>query len=206
MSLHWRPVGPLPASVYWRRRAVVVGVPVLLLGLLRACGGDGGDQQLTQAEPSASPTRSAAAVPAAPAATRPASAAPAVGSCADAALEVTAAAERETYAKGETPRLVLTVKNTGTAPCRRALGQGAVELLVTSGSDRFWSSDDCAPGGDQGVTVLKPGEQRVQRVTWSGRRSAPGCGGSKAQAEPGTYRVSGRVGGKRVQGGVIRFR
>ncbi len=50
MPLHLRPVGPLPASVYWRRRAVAVAVVVLLLALLTRCGGEDtpGEEPLAQ--------------------------------------------------------------------------------------------------------------------------------------------------------------
>src|SRR3546814_1770186 len=51
----------------------------------------------------------------------------------------------------------------------------AVELVVFSGRDRIWSSDDCAPGGPKDVTTLAPGKPVSQRVTWNGRRSRPGC-------------------------------
>ena len=90
--------------------------------------------------------------------------------------------------------LRLAVRNAGTAPCVRPLGQGAVELTVLSGRDRIWSSDDCAPGGPAGPVVLRPQELRVITVTWSARRSRPGCPAGAEAIEPGTYRVVGRVG------------
>jgi hypothetical protein len=96
--------------------------------------------------------------------------------------------------------LTLTVKNTGTAPCRRALGPSAVELLITSGSDRIWSSDDCSPGGAAGEVVLQPGGTQAATVTWPGTRSAPGCPSARPAAQPGTYRITARVGDLHVPG------
>ena len=149
----------------------------------------------------ASPTASGSATPTA-SASAPATPTPTASGppCTDALLDVEAAAEQETYPTGASPGLELRVTNTGAAPCSLDLGQVAVELVVVSGADRIWSSDDCAPGGDADLTVLEPGAIEVSRVTWPGTRSRPGCDGARARALPGTYRVQARVGDLRVQG------
>ena len=207
MPLHWQPVGPLPAATYWKRRAGVLAAALLVLLLLVWAWPGGGDDTLEQsASPSPSASPSAMADPTADPSADPTadpSASPTAASdvCGDDVLEVTAAPDASSYAAGSAARLTLTVKNTGTVPCRRALGQGAVELVVTSGDDRIWSSDDCAPGGEQGEELLEPGGERTARATWSGTRSAPGCPEGQPAAQPGTYRVSGRVGELRVPGG-----
>lgn len=213
MVLHWRPVGPEPAPTYWQRRAVVVVALLLLVLFLRAVlTGSGGDQTVTAARPSptAGPSAAAPEPTAGPTADPTASVSPtaspgAAAACADAALEVTAAAERDSYPVGARPLLVLTVTNTGSVPCSRDLGQGAVELLVVSGADRIWSSDDCAPGGPVKQVVLAPDKPSVTRLTWAGRRSLPGCEGAKAQAVAGTYRVNARVGELGLDGSAFRF-
>lgn len=206
MALHWRPVGPLPASVYWRRRAVLLGGLVVLLLLLRSCGGDDPQRLTTDG---ATPTGSASA-PGRQAATgspqTPTAAPPAPTACPDAAVRVEARPEKAQYATGDAPRFVLTVRNTGATPCTRAIGQGAVELVVTSGADRIWSSDDCAPDGPMGPVLLKPGEERRRVVAWSGRRSKPGCDVASDPVPVGTYVVTGRAGTARGAGSVFRFR
>ena len=210
MALHWRPVGPEPASTYWQRRAVVATGLVLVLAVgssLLTGGGDDPDE-LAQAP---RPTPSATAASAAPTGSTSPTASPspspsaAVPICQPEDLKIEALTDAESYAVGATPRLTLRVTNTGAAPCTRDLGQAAVELVVFSGRDRIWSSDDCAPGGPKDVTTLEPGKAMSQRVTWNGRRSRPGCEGDKEQAEPGTYRVQGRVGQLREQGSVFRL-
>jgi hypothetical protein len=118
---------------------------------------------------------------------------------------VTVRTEEETYPVGGRPELELSVSTTGTVPCQRDLGQAAVELLVYSGADRIWSSDDCAPGGPAKLTTVVPGTPDVTRLTWSGRRSLPGCAGPEEQAQAGTYRVTARVGDLRVEGNPFRF-
>lgn len=204
MVLHWRPVGPEPTPTYWQRRAVVVLVVLLLVVFLRAVlTGSGGTDTVTGAAAQPSPQASAASPAAVPSASPAAS--PTVTACTDGALEVTAAAERDSYPVGARPLLVLTVTNTGSAPCSRDLGQGAVELLVVSGSDRIWSSDDCAPGGPAKQVVLMPDEPSVTRLTWAARRSLPKCEGAKAQAVAGTYRVNARLGELRIDGSTFRF-
>ncbi|GAA4808727.1 hypothetical protein GCM10023200_53130 [Actinomycetospora chlora] len=45
----WEPVGPLPPSVYWRRRAVALGVVVALLGGVWALAGLGGGPETVDA-------------------------------------------------------------------------------------------------------------------------------------------------------------
>jgi hypothetical protein len=199
VPLHWQPVGPLPAAVYWRRRAVallaVVALVAVLGWLLGRVGGGDGD---VLAGPAPTPSASQAA-PSTPAATP----AP-VAACGDDVLEVEATAQAANAPVGAGTRLQLTVRNTGAVPCTRALGQGAVELVVTSGDDRVWSSDDCAPGGDEGVVELAPGQVQTARATWSGTRSAAGCPPDQPVAQPGTYRVTARVGELRVPGQVFR--
>lgn len=57
MASFLRPVGPLPPSVYWRRRAVLLGVPlVLILAIAYSCGGSNPKQAAhTSATPPVSP-------------------------------------------------------------------------------------------------------------------------------------------------------
>ena len=206
MPVNWRPVGPEPESTYWQRRAVIGTAVVLLLAIVTSLltGGDDEPEELAQApRPSATPSASASASARASPSPSP-SPSPATA-CDAGALEVEATTDEDTYAVGGTPRLTLTITNTGSVPCTRDLGQAAVELLVYSGKDRIWSSDDCAPGGAAVLETLEPGKGEVQRVTWNGRRSLPKCAGEKARAQAGTYRLHARVGEQRVEGAVFRF-
>jgi len=227
MALHWRPVGPETEQTYWLRRAAVALAVLVPLTVLLSLLGGGDDDRLAQrsssstsspaprplpsggpsADPSADPSAGPGADPlasASPGATPTASAAGTP--CPDDALRLEAAATEDSYAVGASPRLELSVTNTGAVPCRRDLGQAAVELVVFSGSDRIWSSDDCAPGGEADVVTLAPGAAEVSRVTWGGTRSLPGCEGDEDRAEAGTYRVTGRVGELRVEGGSFQLR
>ena len=201
MPLHWQPVGPLPPAVYWRRRVLLLLAVLLVVAALAWLLGRGGGED--RLEPAAAPTASPTATSPSPSPSTP-SPTPTAEPCPDTALEVQATAAAADVPPGAGSVLTLAVRNTGTVPCRRALGQGALELVVTSGDDRIWSSDDCAPGGDPGEVVLPPGEVRSARATWPGTRSAPGCPADQPAAAPGTYRVTGRVGELRVPGMVFR--
>lgn len=203
------PIGPEPPMVYWiRRAAIVVLVLVLILALwwlvgsLRGGsststeptdsvaasatpeassdqGGDGGDGGSSNAsdEPSA---QASDAEPAA---------------CADSDIKVEATTDSSTYPVGSTPRLTLSITNTGTDACKRDVGPKANELIITSGGYHVWSSDDCNASNKSKVTTLKPDEPVASSITWDGHLSEPGCAnGEGAAAKAGTYRVTGRNG------------
>ena len=203
------PVGPLPASTYWRRRLVLLLVVVALLVVaVKAFGGGGDAKESLRSDASPTPSaqpRSPAPSPSPSPAMSAAPPSPAVvPACGDAALQVTVVADADTYPAGAAPRFTLRVVNAGSQTCRRALGPDAVELRVFSGEDRIWSSDDCSKGTGQGVLELPPGDARELTVQWPGKRTKPGCKTGDTAA-PGTYRVSARVGAIVRQGSVFRM-
>ena len=187
MVLH--PVGPLPVATYWRRRLVLLVALVVLLLVARSCVGGGADRSGTTPTPTPtvrtthspsprpSPTRAAGPV-----------------ACDDGALELTTATDAKQYQAGATPRITLTVKNVSSATCRRELGDSALEVLVYSGSDRIWSSDDCNAQPGTAVQALRPGATLETTKTWDGKRSAQGCSDPRREASPGTYTVRAHVG------------
>ncbi len=209
MALHWRPVGPEPEQTYWRRRAALAITVVLLIVLIAQLTGRGGDEdRLSSGEPSPSSPTTGSAEPTLTtpsSASAPPSGAAAADLCPPAELQIVADADKDSYPAGGRPQLELRVTNTGSAPCTLDLGQAATELLIFSGPDRIWSSDDCAPGGAAKPTTLEPGKAVPTRLTWAGRRSLPGCEGPKAQALPGTYRIAGRIGDLQAEGGSFQL-
>lgn len=212
------PVGPLPPATYWRRRALLLVPLVVLLLLLRSCaGGSGGPSRSSSVTTAPTPTPTASSSPAPPAprptaaTTAPASAAPtqaaAASACADSALRLVVTTDASTYPVGAYPRFTLTVTNTGPTACTRDLGSKAVSLRVVSGPARTWDSDDCASGNGSSPTRLAPGAPwLVDTLTWSGKRSSPGCPTPREQATAGTYQVFGTVGTLTSPRVVFRFR
>ena len=212
-----QPVGPLPSSTYWVRRGVLAVGVLLVLLLVRSCAG-GGDPSPSARTTALPTTRPKVTTPAstAPASTRPTpsrvasptpSASPGrVAACRDADLSLVAATDSPSYAVGASPVLSLLVRNTGTTPCRRDLGSGAVELRVYSGADRIWSSDDCGAARGSDPRTLAVGASRSVRLSWSGRRSRQGCTGPRTLAVAGTYQLRARVGGLSRDGATFTFR
>lgn len=183
MSLHWQPVGPEPDATYWRRRALVAlaVLVILVVGLPGLFGGD--DEALTTAPgpPAAEPTAAPSIDAAEP------------EPCPAGSLEVAVSTEAESYQVGGTVALEFTVRNTGDTPCGLGPDQGEVELLITSGEDRIWSSTDCEPAESPDQGVLEPGGTQTSSVSWSTVRSAPDCPPDQPAAEPGTYRVIAQI-------------
>jgi hypothetical protein len=218
------PVGPLPASVYWRRRAVALAVVivVLLLGWAVLPGG-GNDQprdtagavgsasptvpaaaptELTASPPSDDPGRpadgnggGATATTSTPVPTTPKPAPPpAPKPCADAALQVTVGPRHPAYSVGQSPILDLRVRNISALACTRDLGAGQQEIVLYRGPQRLWSSNDCFPDPTRSVQLLRPGAVQTSSVTWSGLGSRPKCAGTRTRVGPGTYALVARLG------------
>ncbi len=212
-------VGPLAPEVYWRRRLLALGLLVIALLMLRSVvGGDasGASHQVAKPTsrpdgtathpylPSTSPTPKASAVPTpSPSPSPSASASPspsasprplAIGPCADASLQLVAATDSRAYRLGVTPKLSMTVRNTGAQPCRRDLGSTARELTIISGTAHTWSSADCQHGGGAELVLLRPGIAQTYAMTWPGRRSEQSCAGAQPVATAGTYQLQARLG------------
>ena len=117
---------------------------------------------------------------------------PAITSCPDSAIKVTALTDASSYAAGAKPHLTVSVTNTGTVSCKRDIGRAAMGLLIMSGSARTWSSDDCAPGGQAAVNTLKPGQVFSSTVIWNRTTSKSGCPAGQPAAAAGTYTLTAR--------------
>lgn len=207
MSSVLRPRGPENPSVYWRRRAVVIGVVVVLLAALGwlIFGRSSGQPQ---ASPTPSPSPSASGTAAAedqessdsqasekpdPSASSSARA-DETPACSDDDIEVTAATDKKVYAAGENPQITLTIENTSDADCLRDIGSGANEIVVTSGGQHAWSSDDCDPSAASNEQILAAGARAQVTVTWERKLSAPGCAGDAPAAQAGAYAAEARNG------------
>jgi hypothetical protein len=208
-------VGPLPASVYWRRRAVILGVVLLLALTVKACmsGGGGGGAKKAAKKTTQTPfvAKSSSGTPTPTASTggqstptstasnggQPSQASsqqsgPAV--CGAAELEVTAATDAKTYKVGALPKLTITVRNKSNHQCSRDLSVKAVEFRIVSGTDRIWSSVDCPPAAGPSNVMLAPGQQQTVTQVWGGHRSISADCANTPAAKAGYYRLVGIVG------------
>ena len=205
MSSFLNPIGPEPPTVYWIRRAAIVVVVIAvivalwwLVGALR-----GGGSSPSSAEPTAAPSGSTSAAPdATGGASAGASAAPTktstptVTQCPDAVIKVEATTDAATYPVGSTPKLTLTITNTGDAACKRDVGPKANSLEITSGGYHVWSSDDCNASDKSKIIKMQPGDKVASSITWDGHLSQKGCPNGKGPAaKAGRYALTGKNAG-----------
>ncbi|MGY1770395.1 MucR family transcriptional regulator [Blastococcus sp. SYSU D00813] len=213
------PVGPLPAAVYWRRRALVLGLVLAVLGggtwlgmsLLGGGGDDAAGGETQAAGTSAAPTTAAGTpalervvpslasvqtptVPAGPTVAPAPPAGPEPGSpCTDDMIAVDVRGPGSAPA-GSGPTLELVVTNVSPVPCVRVLDKELQEivLLDTAGA-RLWGSNDCQPEASDDVRTLAPGEQVAFPLVWSGLSSEPSCTVGRTTVPPGQYVLRGRL-------------
>ena len=180
MTTVLHPVGPERPRVYWVRRLLVVLV-VVALGVavsvaLRAVGSTlGGSGVAAGQTPAVTETTGAAGLPVA---------------CTPAGVTLAVTSDARTYPTPNKPVLSLGVTNTGTAACTIDAGEAAREVLVTSGTDRIWSSADCRGDAAKSLLLLAPGARQDIAVTWPRVRSAAGCAAALPAPRLGTYQVT----------------
>ncbi|MGN8130909.1 hypothetical protein [Paenarthrobacter sp. 22069] len=180
-----------PSAAVYRRRRLVAGGALLLVialvisGFALAGAFKGGSQQASSTQPSstdpatsqaspsaaATPSASASATPSA----TPSPTASATPACNQNLVTVSASTDKPAYGPGENPLLTLKVTNGGTVPCEVNIGTSQMEFLVTSGSDRIFSSKDCQASSEDLVKVIAPGAGETANFPWSRNRSADGC-------------------------------
>lgn len=85
---------------------------------------------------------------------------------------------------GQTVQLTVALLSTGAKACQFDLA--TFELKIYSGTDRIWSTRDCATWLPKGPMTLKPGVATRFVVNWPTQRSAAQCQ-LKANLRPGTY-------------------
>lgn len=170
---------PSPA-VYRRRRLFFGGALLLVLGLI--AGGvatvsaavSAKTEQVAATEGGSTPQPSGGQTAAAPSAS-PSATPSASPTCDQKLVTVTAATNKASYGPEEKPVLTLKVTNGGKLPCKVNIGTSQMEFLVTSGSDRIFSSGDCQASSDDLVKTIAPGKSETANFPWSRSRSVQGC-------------------------------
>lgn len=188
-----QPSGAQPPSVYWRRRALVMVVALIVVAFVVWAVWPKG-------QPAAEPTPSAAVT----ASTAPASASPtpvsspvspspsatptptAPQACASGVTRVGLAGFQK-LKKGAPQTFKVALTNTGTVPCILSVSGSTFALTVTSGSDRIWSTDDCSSWVPAKKLSLRPQQSYAFDITWSATRSKKTCKTTKDPVAPGTY-------------------
>lgn len=170
MSTLRNPVGPQPAAVYWRRRALVgAGLLAIVLIVVLIIVRPGAEALPSPTDTPTSPTTDAAV-------TEPAA-------CDPANIEVVAVTDAARYEAGVQPLLSLTVTNTGAEACTMPVGSDVQEYRITSGSDLIWSSTDCQRDPVTLEWVLEP-DKSVSSTAFAWdrtRSSASTCDANRAE-------------------------
>lgn len=200
-------MGPEQPNTYWRRRAAVLVALLVVMWLawwlLNAAFGSSDEPE---SEPSASPsvglTSSPTPVPV-PSASASGTALPLAASsaaspdparCATSAVAVAASPASQSTGVGQGIEVTMSVTNTGEQACRRDVGSGANEVVITSGSVLVWSSDFCSSSDARDQMLLEPGTPFNAVATWPGKVTGPDCAVGQPVAQAGTYRVVARNG------------
>ncbi len=224
--LDLEPHGPLPPQIYWRRRALALGIAVVVIGIVAAIvvvivNNSGGSEPAT-AEKSAENPAAAGPTPlpgenpevkspiqppaqdAPPPTPTPVSAVvpPPVlqegDDCPDSTLAVKGITSQPEYVVGDQPKFTMVVTNIGLVSCKRDVGAAVLAAYVYSlDNTRLWSNLDCAPSNETLVKTFNPGEQVTTEVTWTGMGSAPSCPLPRPPIGPGTYNLIVQLGNLR---------
>ncbi|OBB73421.1 MULTISPECIES: hypothetical protein [Mycobacterium] len=223
--LDLEPHGPLPTQIYWRRRALALGIAVLVIGVIAAIvvvvvkntGGSetkGADASAPAAAgettplPGENPEVKTPVMPPAqdappPTPTPTAAVTPPPilnegDDCPDSTLAVKGITNQPQYVVGEQPKFTMVVTNIGLVGCKRDVGAAVLAAYVYSlDNARLWSNLDCAPSNETLVKAFQPGEQVTTEVTWTGMGSAPGCPLPRQPIGPGTYNLVVQLGNLR---------
>jgi hypothetical protein len=225
--LDLEPQGPLPTQIYWRRRALALGVGAVVIAVIATLvvvvvqmTSGPGEAEKTAAEQSAVPEAPPTPLPGEnpevktpiqpppqdappPTATPTAAVTPPPvlnegDDCPDATLAVKGITNQPQYVVGDQPKFTMVVTNIGLVACKRDVG-AAVLAAYVYGLDnaRLWSNLDCAPSNETLVKTFQPGEQVTTEVTWTGMGSAPGCPLPRQPIGPGTYNLVVQLGNLR---------
>ncbi len=210
MSSLLHPVGHLPASVYWVRRAAVLALLLLLIVLLFRVFGGGEDPQpaasqgpvespsSTTPAPTLTPDPSASASPGGSATTSSPSRTPRKddGRCSGTSVRVQVLPAARRVGTGRPMNFQVQLTTPRRDGCSAVVDATRLVVTITSGKDRIWTSAHCVKSVQRATFALSSGKASNTTVAWHGRRSAAGCPATTTVAKPGTYVVQGTYDGR----------
>jgi len=205
-----RPRGPLPARVYWTRRLIVLGVPLLLVVVLaRVLGGssDGKDDtagtatqagatidetsQAASSDPTVDVTtgtgkkgkkkRNRETTPPEPVLAEP------TGPCATSDIVATPALT--SAPGGSDVPITINLRTVVTEACTWQASPQTLTVTITSGDDYIWSTRECPVAIPVQDVVIRQAVDTPVVVTWSARRSDETCSDRTDWARLGFYHV-----------------
>lgn len=182
-----RPAPRPSAAVYRRRRLVVLGIPLLVVVLVVWLVAGRGSADEPSSAPKATTTTTTKSTPrSTPKPTPTPTSTTGVPDCTDLTLKVSA--DDASYVAGQNPKLTTTITNEGKEACLVDAGTDEAALVITSGDDRVWSSQDCASeASGYRPLLLAAGESVKDSVTWKRVRSEEQCPKDLPAPKSGTY-------------------
>jgi hypothetical protein len=195
--------GPLPAEVYWRRRlALLTGLVMAVLVIAKLIPGGGHEPKATTVAHVTSPSRGASSTSsttpspsATPTPTVTPSAAPTptappspTAVCSDDDISV---APTVADAQATKPVVITLAITSNTTPaCLWDVSPATLQLKITSGSDRIWSTLDCPNAVPNQRVVVQRDVPTDINIRWNTRRSEAGCPPQTNWASLGYYHVT----------------
>ncbi|MSS45001.1 hypothetical protein FYJ43_02820 [Cutibacterium sp. WCA-380-WT-3A] len=112
--------------------------------------------------------------------------------CQGSQLSVKVTGDTKNPTVGDTEKFTVTVSSS--ADCRWDAQKVKQTLVVTSGSDRIWSTDDCGSWGPKGSHEIKPNHPWSYEVSWPTKRSTGTCTLSQEALGAGYYVATVNIG------------
>nr|WP_218902580.1 hypothetical protein [Streptomonospora nanhaiensis] len=108
--------------------------------------------------------------------------------CRPSDIVVTMEVNKSDHDWNDRPKFELTLVNTAEQTCTVDTGRKAMEIRITSGEDRVFSTADCVEGSGADRQQLRRGVPYTTTFTWDRKRSWEDCRDSDVNAKrPGTY-------------------
>jgi hypothetical protein len=196
MSSLLRPVGHLPAGVYWFRRGLLLAVLVALVVVLLRVFGGGEDPKQAATDVTSTPTPTPTTNPDSTTAPTPAQtthttqATPTAPTgplrCAGSDVTVGVVPAARAIASGGTLNFGVVLAALDDS-CTAPVDPTRLTVTIMSGQDRIWTSNHCQRAIARATGLLAKGKDFTSTVAWDGRRSGPGCLPGQPVAKPGTY-------------------
>jgi len=195
MNTMLRSLGPEPARVYWIRRLLIIAALIVAATLVWTLVQGGGTPSDAAAGSTSSSDEDAAEGEGDPPEGELDDATGASAPCTAENLELAVSTGRNSYPEDSRPAFTVTVTNTGEAGCTVDVGDASRELLITSGSDRIWSSLDCESENPSRNLLLGAGKSDTHDASWDRIRSDEKCSDGLPNPRPGTYKAQVKLNG-----------
>jgi hypothetical protein len=201
-----KPVRKPVSPVFRRRRLVVAAALLVVIGvvvggfiavasIINGSAGQAPETAATTAGDQTPDPGGSASTPSRDASPKPSATASEGSGCQQNLISVTAATDKPSYGAGEEPLLTLKVTNNNKVPCEVNIGTSQMEFLITSGSDRIFSSQDCQADSTDLTKTIAPGKSETANLPWQRNRTVQGCDsvGAKPGADGAYYVFTARL-------------